>query len=68
MTLVDGGEQCAQWVDGQPSAQGLRSGRTRPGRHRYFISDDTGDFAALASAFLGEDVGAEVEEIDITIY
>ena len=68
VTLVDVGEQCAQWVAGQLSVQGLRSGRTRPGRHRYFISDDTGDFAALASAFLGEDVGAEVEEIDITIY
>ena len=68
VTLVDVGEQCARWVAGQLSAQGLRAGRTRPGRHRYFVSDDTGDFAALASAFLGEDVGADVEEIDITIY
>lgn len=66
--LVDVGEQCARWVARQLAGQGLETGRDRPGRHRYFVSDDTGDFAALASAFLGEDVGAQVEEIDITVY
>ena len=68
VTLVDVGEQCAQWVAGQLTGRGLRSDREGVGRHRYFVSDDTGDFAALASAFLGEDVGAQVEEIDITAY
>ncbi len=68
VTLVDVGEQCAKWVAGQLSGQGLRSGRTVPGKHRFFVSDDSGDFAALASAFLGEDVGGEVKEIDITVY
>lgn len=66
--LVDVGEQCARWVAGQLDGQGLRAGRKGPGRHRFFVSDDSGDFAALASAFLGEDVGDEVEEIDITVY
>lgn len=68
VALVDVGEQCARWVAGQLSAHGLRTERTGPGRHRFFVSDDTGDFAALASEFLGENVGADVEEIDITIY
>ena len=68
VTLVDVGEQCARWVAGQLTAQGMRTERVAPGRHRYFVSDDTGDFAALASAFLGEDVGSGVKEIDITVY
>ena len=68
VALVDVGEQCAQWVAGQLAGQGLRADRDRPGRHRFFVSDDSGDFAALASAFLGEDVGDEVAEIDITVY
>ena len=68
VALVDVGEQCAQWVSGQLSGRGLRTGRAGRGRHRFFVSDDVDDFAALASAFLGEDVEGEVEKIDITIY
>lgn len=66
VTLVDVGEQCARWVAGQLAGRGLLSGREGGGSHRYYVSDDTGDFSVLASAFLGENVGAEVEEIDIT--
>ncbi len=66
--LVDVGAQCAQWVAGQLTGRDMRTDSTRPGRHRYFVSDGTGDFAALASVFLGEDVSASVEQIDITIY
>lgn len=68
VALVDVGEQCARWVADQLSAQDLRAEGAGRGRHRFFVSDDTGDFAALASEFLGEDVGADVEEIDITVY
>ena len=66
--LVDVGEQCAQWVAGQLTARDLRSGRKEAARHRYFVSDSTGGFGRLASIFLGEDVSASVEQIDITIY
>lgn len=68
VALVDVGAQCARWVAGQLSGRGMRTGGTNRGRHRYYVSDNTGDFAALASIFLGENVTGEVEQIDITIY
>ena len=68
VTLVDVGEQCARWVKQQLEWQGLRNGRPGAGRHRYFVSDSTEDFAALASIFLGEDVSGGVEQIEITAY
>ena len=68
VALVDVGEQCARWVTGQLTARGLRREEERQGIHRYYVSDSTGDFAALASIFLGENVSAGVEQIDITVY
>lgn len=66
--LVDVGGECARWVNGQLAAQDLLAPAHRKGSHRYFVSDSTGDFAALASMFLGEDVTGDVEQIDITVY
>ena len=68
VALVDVGEQCARWVKKQLEWDGLRNERPGTGRHRYYVSDSTEDFSALASVFLGEDVAAEVEQIDITAY
>lgn len=68
VTLVDAGEQCARWVKKQLEWDGLRNERPGAGRHRYYVSDSTGDFSALASIFLGEDVADGVEQIDITAY
>lgn len=68
VSLVDVGEQCAHWVAAQLSARELRTGRTEPGSRRYFVSDSPGGFGRLASVFLGEDVTADVRQIDITIY
>ncbi len=68
VTLVDVGEQCARWVKKQLEWNGLRNERPGAGRHRYYVSDSTEDFSALASVFLGEDVAGEVEQIDITAY
>ena len=68
VALVDVGEQCARWVKKQLEWNGLRNERPGAGRHRYYVSDSTEDFSALASVFLGEDVAAEVEQIDITAY
>ena len=68
VTLVDVGEQCARWVKKQLEWDGLRNGRPGAGRHRYFVSDSTEDFSALASVFLGEDVSGGVEQIEITAY
>ena len=68
VALVDVGEQCARWVKRQLELDGLRNQRPGAGRHRYFVSDSTEDFSALASVFLGTDVGGAVEQIDITAY
>ena len=68
VSLVDVGEQCARWVKKQLEWDGLRNERPGAGRHRYYVSDSTEDFAALASIFLGEDVAGEVEQIEITAY
>ena len=68
VSLVDVGEQCARWVADQLSARGLRTDRTEKGSHRYFVSDNPGGFCKQASQFLGEDVTADVQQIDITIY
>lgn len=68
VTLVDVGEQCARWVKRQLELDGLRNERPGAGRHRYYVSDSTEDFTALASVFLGEDMTGEVEQIDITAY
>ena len=66
--LVDVGAECARWVMGQLSGRDQLAPQDRKGSHRYFVSDSTGDFAALASMFLGEDVTGDVEQIDITVY
>ena len=66
--VVDVGEQCARWVKKQLEWHGLRTERPGAGRHRYYVSDSTEDFSTLASVFLGEDVAAGVEQIDITAY
>ena len=66
--LVDVGAQCARWVAGQLTAREMRTDTAGQGRRRYFVSDTTRDFASLASAFLGEDVAGDVEQIDITVY
>ena len=68
VALVDVGEQCARWVKKQLEWDGLRNGHPGAGRHRYYVSDSTEDFSALASIFLGEDVAGGVEQIEITAY
>ena len=66
--LVDVGAECARWVHGQLTGRGLLAPQDRVGSHRYYVSDSTGDFGALASMFLGENVAGGVEQIDITVY
>ena len=68
VTLIDVGAQCARWTAARLDRAGLRAGAVEAGRHRFFVSDSTEDFAALASVFLKEDVGDGVERIDITAY
>lgn len=68
VTLIDVGGACARRVcevlEGTDSLSGAASG----GKHRYFVSDSVDGFAHLASMFLGEDVGEDVEQVDITAF
>jgi len=68
VALVDVGARCARWVGERLERDGLRAARKTPGARRYFVSDSTEDFTALASAFLGGNVSGDVEQIDITQY
>ena len=68
VTLIDVGAQCARWTAVQLDRADLRTSAVEAGRHRFFVSDSTEDFASLASVFLQEDVGGGVERIDITQY
>ena len=67
VTLVDVGAQCARYVAARLGELDLLGGgeETPP---RFFVSDDTGDFARLASLFLGEDVTHSVEQADLSAY
>lgn len=66
--LVDVGQHCARYVAAELDRRSLRTDRVEAGRHRYFVSDNTDDFATLASTFLREEVADTVEKIDITLY
>lgn len=68
VALVDVGQRCAHWTAAELDRMGLRTDRAEAGTRRYFVSDSTEDFSALASAFLREQVAGEVEKIDITLY
>lgn len=68
VTLIDVGGACARRVAALlESADSLNESKTG-GRRRYFVSDSVDGFARLASMFLGEDVGEDVEQVDITAF
>ncbi|MGM9608270.1 MAG: glutamate racemase [Oscillospiraceae bacterium] len=68
VTLIDVGGACARRVAGLLESTGSLSGNAEGGRRRYFVSDSVDGFARLASMFLGEDVGEDVSQVDITAF
>lgn len=66
VALVDAGAQCAGFVAEKLDALDLLSGVREARPPRLFVSDATGDFARLASLFLGEDVTHTVEQVDLS--
>lgn len=68
VTLIDAGGACARRVTEVLSASDSLSGWTGGGKCRYFVSDSVDGFAHLASLFLGEDMAANVAQVDITAY
>ncbi|MEG0597384.1 MAG: glutamate racemase [Oscillospiraceae bacterium] len=68
VSLIDTGATCARAVANQLQESGALSATKRAGTRRFFASDSAEDFGALASIFLGEDIGQQVEQIKIEDY
>lgn len=66
VALVDVGAECAGYVAEKLGKLDLLCGRDSSPAPRFFVSDDTGDFARLASLFLGEDVTHNLEQADVS--
>lgn len=63
-TLISAGSATAEFVAEEISRMGLLSDDKRQGVHKYYVSDSTENFSALASVFLRRDIQGEVHKID----
>ena len=68
VVLIDPGRVAAHALRETLAARGLLNGRSEGGTAQYYVSDDTGDFAASARLFLGPYSGGSVEQIAIDQY
>ena len=68
VTLIDTGEACARALVSLLAKRDALCVEGKNGTQRYYVSDRAEDFAALAALFLGEDVSAFVNEIEIERY
>lgn len=68
VTLVDSGREAARETARLLAASGLASAAGMPGRRRYFISDSVEGFTQKAALFLSEELGGDVEKVDIENY
>lgn len=66
--LINSGAACAARVVELLERTDGKSAKISGGVHRYFVSDSTADFSALASIFLGENVTGHVEQVAIERY
>ncbi len=66
VTLIDPGRETADATRAALAARGLLGGQG--GQARYFVSDSTEGFVAVADTFLGQYAGGPVERIDIDRY
>lgn len=68
VTLIDVGAACARQVAEELAKDGRLAPAGEAGTSRYYVSDTVENFAALASRFLGRQVGTQVERVDIDKY
>ena len=69
VALVDSGAACANEVAEALASRGLTPADDAHGSCKFFVSDRTGDFASLASVFLGRAVDdSDVGLVDIYSY
>ena len=66
VTLIDPGRETADATRSALAARGLLGGQG--GQARFFVSDSTEGFVAVADTFLGQYAGGPVERIDIDRY
>jgi glutamate racemase len=64
-TLVSPGEETAKRVAVRLAEASLLAERARRGAYRYFVSDSTEDFVAMASHFLQMDVTGDVARVSL---
>ena len=65
VTLIDSGAETAKMAAGDLEERGLLSSKKSGGIIKYFVTDSTDGFAALASEFLETEVTASVEQVTI---
>lgn len=68
VTLIDSGEACARALAALLARRDALNAEGHKGGQQYYVSDRAEDFAALASLFLGADILASVNEIEIERY
>ena len=65
VTLIDSGEETAKLVAEDLREREMLSHTDREGTIRYFVTDSTDGFSAMASLFLESDVSGHVEQVSI---
>jgi glutamate racemase len=65
VALIDSAKQVAMEVKNILAADGLLNAKER-GRHKFYVSDNTGWFSSLASRFLGQSA-KNVSKVDVNV-
>jgi len=68
VTLISPGEETAKAVSKYLDEHALLSDYPGAGRHRFFVTDSTEDFAHMASVFLESSVFGEVEQVSLDAF
>lgn len=68
VTLINSGEQVANYIKRYLSENDMLNTSGKPGEYSYYVSDTTAEFERLGSKFLGRDIGGLVKRIDIEKY
>lgn len=65
VTLIDSGREVARWAQSYLTREDMLADAEQAGGCTFFVSDAPDSFVELAEAFLGEQVGGKVTQIDI---
>lgn len=65
VTLIDAGRETAKYAASLLTQKGLLSDKTTEGSCKFYVSDSVDNFSEIATRFLGENIKAQVSQIDI---